>query len=70
MKFVKSGLRNFINKKFLLENFDGVKYRCNLKIINSSLKFENEFVGYNLCSSFKENVEYWVCYENNDFILV
>lgn len=45
MKFVKSGLRNFINKKFLLENFEGVKYRCNLKIINSSLKFEKEFVG-------------------------
>lgn len=65
-KSAKSGLRNFINKKLSSENSEGVKFRCNSKITNSSLKPENESAGQNSCSSLKENAEYRVCYENND----
>lgn len=65
-KSAKSGLRNFINKKLWSENSEGVKYRCNSKITNSSLKPEKESSGQNSCSSFNENAEYQVCFENND----
>lgn len=65
-KSAKSGLRNFINKKLSSENSEGVQYRCNSKITNSSLKLENESAGQNSCSSFNKNAEYRVRYENND----
>lgn len=65
-KSAKSGLRNFINKKLSSENSEGVQYRCNSKITNSSLKLENESAEQNSCSSFNKNAEYRVRYENND----